>query len=322
MPGYAGEMRTAPRIMTTAPGTRVEAFGPVEWGLLAGIALTWGSSFLWIAIGLETFRPGLIGFLRIALGALAVGLVPRSRRPVDREDWPRIALLGLLWMSIPLVLFPVAQDLGISSSVAGMLNGAMPLFAGLFAALLLRQAPGLRQVLGLVVGFAGVVLVSLPALQGADATALGAGLLILATALYGLSANLAVPLQQRYGALPVVFRAQLAAVAFLLPVGLWSLPGSTFAWPGALSVLVLGFFGSGLAFVAMAVLVGRAGATRGAVAIYFIPVVALILGVAVRGESVAPVSLAGVGLVILGAILTSRRERSKRTARAEAPTTA
>jgi drug/metabolite transporter (DMT)-like permease len=315
-------MRTAPRIMSTTHGTRAEAFGPVEWALLAGIAVMWGSSFLWIAIGLDTFRPGLIGFLRIALGALAVGLVPRSRRPVEREDWPRIALLGLLWMSIPLVLFPVAQDLGISSSVAGMLNGAMPLFAGLFAALLLRQMPGARQILGLVVGFAGVVLVSLPALQGAQATALGAGLLILATALYGLSANLAVPLQQRYGALPVVFRAQVAALVFLLPVGLWSLPGSTFAWPGALSVLVLGLFGSGLAFVAMAVLVGRAGATRGAVAIYFIPVVALILGVAVRGEQVAPISLAGVGLVILGAILTSRRDRTAPSERRETPTTA
>jgi drug/metabolite transporter (DMT)-like permease len=161
-----------------------------------------------------------------------------------------------------------------------------------------------------VVGFGGVVLVSLPALQGASATAIGAGLLILATALYGLSANIAVPLQQKYGALPVIFRAQMVALAAVLPFGLWSLPGSRFTWPAILAMLVLGLLGTGLAFVAMSVLVGRAGATRGAVAIYFIPVVALILGVTVRGESVSPVSLLGVALVILGAVLTSRRERS------------
>jgi drug/metabolite transporter (DMT)-like permease len=59
----------------------------------------------------------------------------------------------------------------------------------------------------------------------------------------------------------------------------------------------------------MAVLVGRAGATRGAVAIYFIPVVALILGVTVRGESVSLLALAGVPLVLVGAFLASRRER-------------
>jgi drug/metabolite transporter (DMT)-like permease len=302
-------MKTSPRLITTARGTRTEAFGPTEWGLLAAIGLMWGSSFLWIAVGLESFRPGLIAFLRIALGALSLALVPGTRRRVAREDWPRVVLVGIIWMSIPLLLFPVAQDLGISSSVAGMLNGAMPLFAALFAAILLRQAPAGRQVAGLVLGFGGVALITLPSAGGASATALGAGLLILATAMYGLSANLAVPLQQRYGALPVVFRAQLVAVVALLPVGLWSLPGSRFAWPGALSMVVLGVFGSGIAFVAMAVLVGRAGATRGAVAIYFIPVVALVLGVTVRGEEVAPVSLVGVVLVILGAILTSRRER-------------
>ena len=302
-------MRTSPRLITTARGSRTEAFGPVEWGLLAAIGLMWGSSFLWIAVGLETFRPGLIAFLRIALGALSLAVVPGTRRAVAREDWPRVVLVGIIWMSIPLLLFPVAQDLGISSSVAGMLNGAMPLFAALFAAVLLRQAPAGRQVVGLVLGFGGVALITLPSAGGESATALGAGLLILATAMYGLSANLAVPLQQRYGALPVVFRAQLVAVVALLPVGLWSLPGSHFAWPSALSMVVLGVFGSGIAFVAMAVLVGRAGATRGAVAIYFIPVVALVLGVTVRGEEVAPVSLVGVVLVILGAVLTSRRER-------------
>jgi drug/metabolite transporter (DMT)-like permease len=303
-------MRTSPRIITTARGTRAEAFGPTEWGLLAAIAAIWGSSFLWIAIGLESFRPGLITVLRIGLGAAALVLFPKARTPVAREDWPRIVLLALLWVAIPLLLFPVAQDLGISSSVAGMLNGAMPLFAALFAALLLRQAPAARQALGLVVGFGGVVLVSLPALQGASATAIGAGLLILATALYGLSANVAVPLQQKYGALPVIFRAQVVALVAVLPFGLWSLPGSRFSWQAILAMLVLGILGTGLAFVAMAVLVGRAGATRGAVAIYFIPVVALILGVSVRGENVSPVSLLGVVLVILGAVLTSRRERS------------
>jgi drug/metabolite transporter (DMT)-like permease len=303
-------MRTTPRLITTSRGTRTEAFGPTEWGLLLAIGLMWGSSFLWIAIGLESFRPGLIAFLRIALGALSLALVPGTRRAVSREDWPRIALIGIIWMSAPLLLFPVAQDLGISSSVAGMLNGAMPLFAALFAALLLHQMPAGRQVAGLLVGFAGVVLITLPSASGASATALGAGLLILATALYGLAANLAVPLQQRYGALPVVFRAQLVAVVALLPVGLWSLPESHFTWPSALSMVVLGVFGSGVAFVAMAVLVGRAGATRGAVAIYFIPVVALILGVTVRGEEVSPLALVGVVLVILGAILTSRRERA------------
>jgi drug/metabolite transporter (DMT)-like permease len=135
---------------------------------------------------------------------------------VAREDLPRIALLGITWMGVPLILFPVAQQ-WIDSSVAGMLNAALPLTSAVWAAALLRRWPEGRQVLGLVVGLVGVVLISLPELptdaiasEGSAATLLGVGLVLLAVVLYGLSTNLAVPLQQRYGGLPVLLRAQLA----------------------------------------------------------------------------------------------------------------
>jgi drug/metabolite transporter (DMT)-like permease len=309
-------VRAAP-IIATARGTRTEAFGPVEWGLLASIALMWGSSFLLIAIALETTEPGLIVFLRLAFGAAALSLVPRARRRVDREDLPRIALLGLVWMAVPLTMFPVAQQ-WIDSSRAGMINGAMPLFSALVAALLLRAMPGTRQVLGLLVGFTGVVLITLPAAEGASVQTLGLLLVLLAVMLYGLAANLAVPLQQKYGALPVVWRAQVVAVVLTLPYGLISLPGSSFDWGSVGAMAVLGLLSTGLAYALMATLVGRAGATRGAVAIYFIPVVATILGVVFLDEVVGALALAGVSLVLVGAWLTSRREGSLPRPRAPA----
>lgn len=299
----------ATSVISTARGTRTEAFGPIEWALLASIALMWGSSFLLIAIGLESFEPGLIAMLRLAFGTAAVALARGARRKVEREDWPRIVLLGLVWMAVPLALFPIAQQ-WVASSVAGMINGAMPLFAALFAWWLLGRGPALRQGAGLLLGFSGVVLIILPTAQGASATAVGAGLLLLATMLYGLAANIAVPLQQRYGALPVVLRAQLVALVAVTPYGLLSVPGSSFSWSAGLAMLVLGVFATGVAFIAMATLVGRAGATRGAVAIYFLPVVAVVLGVVFRAESVHRISLIGIALVLGGAYLTSRRERA------------
>lgn len=300
--------RTAP-VIATARGTRTEAFGPLEWGLLAAVAGMWGSSFLFMAIGLEAFEPGLVALLRLALGAFALSLIPRARRPIAREDRPAVALLGAVWMAIPLTLFPVAQ-LWIDSSRAGMINGAMPLFAAGIAAILLRSMPGPRQVLGLLVGFAGVVLVTVPVAEGGGTNALGVVLALAATILFGLSANLAVPLQQRYGALPVVWRAQLVAVVLVLPYGLVSIPGSEFEVASLLALIVLGLLSTGLAFLLMAVLVGRAGATRGAVAIYFLPVVATTLGVVFRDETVGPIGIVGMALVLVGAWLTSRREES------------
>ena len=300
--------RPRQRLLETSGGTVTDAFGAAEWGLLAGIAAIWGSSFLFMAIGLETLRPGVVTLARLGLGALALACVPRARRAVERSDLPRIALLGVVWMAIPLTLFPIAQQ-WIDSSVAGMINGGVPITTAIWSTVLLRRAPGPRQLLGIGVGFVGVVAIFVPELQGSSATALGAGLVILAIALYGLAANMAVPLQQRYGALPVLLRAQLAALVLVTPFGLWQLPGSTFAWAPVLAMVPLGVLGTGLAFAAMTTLVGRVGGPRGSVAIYFVPVVAVILGVAVRGEQVAPMAVLGTVLVLLGAWITSRRER-------------
>lgn len=299
-------MRRRP-LIETAHGTRREAFGPQEWGLLASIAAMWGASFLFIEIGLEHFGPGLVAFGRVAIGAITLALLPRSRGPVDRADLPRVALLGLVWMAAPLLLFPIGQQ-WIDSSLAGMINGAVPVFAAVTAAILLRRLPAGRQLTGIAIGFVGVVGVLWPATRNADGSALGAGLVILAVLCYGVAVNLAVPLQQRYGALPVLFRAQLVALVLLAPAALVSLPGSEFAWSSALAVMALGFFGTGWAFVAMTTLVGRVGATRGSVAIYFLPVVAIALGVVFRDERVATISLIGTGLILAGAYLTSRRE--------------
>jgi drug/metabolite transporter (DMT)-like permease len=303
------------RLLTTGRGTNLEAFGAVEWGLLAAIATIWGSSFVLMEIGLRAFEPGLITLLRVGLGAMALALVPRARRTrVAREDLPRVALLGVIWIGVPLLLFPIAQQ-WVDSSVAGMLNGAMPLTTAAWSALLLARLPARTQAIGLVVGFLGIVAISLPeipigsiAAAGTAETALGTTLVLIAIVLYGLSANVTVPLTQRYGSLPVLFRAQLAALVVIAPFGLAAIPGSTFAWGPALAMVPLGVLGTGLAFVLMGTLVGRVGGPRGSIAIYFVPVVAIVLGVVALGEAVHPLALLGTGLVLVGAWVTSRRE--------------
>jgi drug/metabolite transporter (DMT)-like permease len=299
------------RLIESGTGSIAEAFGAAEWGLLAGTALIWGSSFLLIEIGLMSFRPGVVALARVLLGIVALALFKAARKPVDRDDLPRVALLGIVWMGFPLVLFPLAQKM-ISSSVAGMINGAVPLMAAGWTVILLRRLPGRTQMIGLTTGFLGIAAISWPEVQGSRATALGVALVVLAVLFYGLAVNIAVPLQQRYGALPVLLRAQLASLIIILPFGLWSLPGSTWSWGAAVAMIPLGFLGTGLAFIMMTTLVGRVGPSRGSVAIYFVPVVAILLGVTLLGETVALSAVVGCGLVLAGAWLTSRRESVSR----------
>ncbi len=299
------------RLITTAHGTRPEAFGPAEWSLLAAVAVIWGSSFLWIEYGLESFRPPVVTTARVLLGVLALAVVPGARRTrIDRSDWPRVVVLALTWMSVPLLLFPVAQR-WIDSSVAGMINGAVPLTTALVTVFVLRALPGRVQLAGLLVGFSGVVCIAWPSVQDVGATAFGFLLCVVAVFLYGIGANVAVPLQQRYGALPVLLRALLVALVIVTPVGVAALPGSEWNAGNAAAMVPLGLLGTGWAYVAFATLSGRAGATRGAVAIYFTPVVAIVLGVVVRDEHVAVIALLGAALVMIGAWLTSRSEADR-----------
>lgn len=291
----------------TSTGTHREAFGSVEWGLLAAVATIWGSSFVFMAIGLDSFRPGVITLVRVGLGAATLALFPKARVHVEREHLLRIGVLGVIWIAIPLTIFPIAQQ-WIDSSVAGMLNGGVPITSVLWATLLLRALPGWRQVLGIGIGFIGVVAISIPEVAESSSTALGVSLVLIAIVLYGLSTNLAVPLQHRYGALPVLLRAQLVALVFVTPYGLFHLNGSTWAWDSALAMIPLGVLGTGLAFVLMGTLVGRAGASRGSIAIYFVPVVAMVLGVLVRSETIEPIAAVGTAAVLVGAWIASRKE--------------
>ena len=266
----------------------------------------WGASFLFIEIGLDAFEPGLITWIRVSLGAAAIGLLPGARAPVGADAWPRLILLGFTWIAIPFTLFPIAQQ-WINSSLAGILNAAMPLFAAVIAAILLGRLPRRVIIAGLLIGFLGVIFVSLSS-EGGDSAVLGIILVLAATVGYGFSTNIAVPLQQQSGSLPVVWRVQMIAAAATLPFGVYSIGGSTFEVPSLLAVVTLGVFGTGVALAVMTQLIGRVGATRGAIAIYLVPVVATILGVWLRDDRVTVLTFIGMALVLAGAYLASRKD--------------
>ena len=297
------------RMISTAAGTRSESFGPAEWGLVGFLALTWGASFFFIDIALDSLSPGVITWLRAALGATALALSPAARGQVDSQSWPQIVLLGFTWIAIPFTLFPIAQQ-WIESSLTGILNATMPLFAAGIAAVLLRKLPAPIHLVGLFLGFVGATLVTLPSWGEGDNAALGIALVLLATLLYGFSVNIAVPLQQANGALPVVLRAQLVAAIATIPFAVIGVGDSSFEWSGLGAVFVLGVFGTGIALAVMTSLVGRVGATRGGVANYFIPIVAVVLGVVFRDETVALLTIFGMGVVLAGAYLASRKEQA------------
>lgn len=280
------------------------AMATADWTVLGVAALTWGASFLFIAVGLDAFPPMTVAFGRIALGALTLTVVPSAHRRVEAVDRGRFVLLGVVWMAVPLSCLPIAEQ-WISSSLAGLLNGGTPIAAAVAAAIIHRTRPTGRQLVGLSIGMAGMVCISGPSFAGTAREALGAGLVVVAISCYGVATNLAGPLQLKYGGATVMRRVETIGALVIAPFGLWGLRSSHPTVPSVLAVTALGVVGTGVAFVAVAWVIGRIGALRTTMVTYLMPPVSLALGVIVRDERVRVINLIGIVMVLGAAVLLS-----------------
>lgn len=288
-----------------AAGTNSGNFNRGDWGLLLTTALIWGSSFLWIAISLDSFHPGVIACGRMVLGAAVLWTLPVSRTPIARSAWPALAVVAIAGNGAPAVFFPLAQE-RVESSVAGMLNSVSPMIVLMISVIMVRSFPQQRQIMGLLIGLCGAVLLAVPNLIGADAQPLGVALVLAAICGYALSNNFLPRLVQDYNAAAVMARAMLASAILLLPYGVFGATRSSFSWGSMAALTILGVVGTGFARSTFAALTGRVGAPRSALVGYLVPVVAVMLGVFVRNESVGALELMGTAIVLVGAALISR----------------
>jgi drug/metabolite transporter (DMT)-like permease len=270
--------------------------------------IIWGASFLFIAEGLQSVSPNGVAFVRIVVGFLTLSVVPAVRRPLARADRGKTMILGVIWMAFPLTMFPFAEQ-HVSSALAGMLNGAVPLFVAATATAISRRLPAPAILGGLAVGFLGAILVAAPGMTSSgDAGGQWIGVLLILAALvsYGFAYSLSGPLQQRNGALPVIWRALGVAVVLTAPFGVPAVLAGHWTLRAAAALVALGAGGTGIAYVMTATAAGRMGATVASVNNFYIPVVALALGIGLRHERVSPISMAGAAICLAGAWMIRR----------------
>jgi len=303
--------KTAPTIARATAQNEGE-FNTLDWGLFVGVSLIWGSSFLLIAEALEGLTPGTVTLGRVGLGAvtlLALRAVSSDLPRVEPSDRKTILLLSLIWVAIPFTLFPLAQE-HINSAVTGLLNGATPVFAGAVSALLYKLAPKGIQLLGIVIGFAGIILISFGSTGGGTTEVKGVLMVLAATVCYGFAMNIAAPVQAKYGSIVTMSSVLALATIWVVPVGLRNFGDNEWSAVPILAVIFLGAIGTGAAYWIMATLVGRVGAIRASFITYLIPVVSLVLGVTIRNDEVRLLAIIGALLTIAGAFLASRKSRS------------
>ena len=300
----------------------------VEFGVtvrFALLAIVWGASFLFIKVGLGGLSPGQVALARVALGAsaLAVVLVVR-RRPLPRDPvlWGHLVAVSVLLCVVPFLLFSWAEQY-ISSGLASIFNATTPLVTMLLAAAALpeeRFTP--PRVLGLLLGFAGVLTI-VGVWHGIDVShQLTAQLACLgATACYGacfvylrrfLSPRGTDPVVVAFGqtASATVILGLLTPVIAVTPVRL--------SLPVVGSMVALGVFGTGLAYVWNTRIIAAWGAANASAVTYLTPVVGVLLGVLVLGEPVSWNQPAGALLVVSGILAAHGKLSLRRSTRAEA----
>jgi drug/metabolite transporter (DMT)-like permease len=273
----------------------------------------WGSSYLFIKLAVDSFGTFTLITLRLLIGAAFLWLVllaSRTPLPRDRRAYGHLIVMGIINIAIPFGLITWAEQ-SVDSALAAILNSTVPLMVIVIAPLFLPDEPiRLNGLVGLAVGFIGVVLIVSPGLVGAAGTLTGQ------LALLGSSLSYAVGnvyARRNVRGLPPMIPAVLQVTVALVVVGLLALalerPWETSRpdLEGWFSIVWLGIFGSGLAYLAYFRLLSRWGATRTALVAYLLPVVGIVLGYLVRREPIDLSLIAGTVLVIAGVALVNGR---------------
>jgi len=289
-----------------------------EWLVFAALGFAWGSSYLFIKIGVETLTPFTLVAARLAIGTAVLALVMRltgHHLPRVRSAYGHLLVVALLGVVIPFSLITWGEQ-SIDSALAAILNGTVPLFAIVLAALVLADEPmTVNRVAGLLLGFAGVVALVGPNLRsGLAGGVAGEVALIVASVSYaaaGVYARWKVrDVSPQASALLEIGFAFV--ITLVLAFAIESPLATRVEASAVLAVVWLGLVGSGLAFMAFFWLLSRWGATRTSMVAYLIPVVGILLGVLVRHEEVTLLTMVGTAMVIGGVALANSRYGHRR----------
>ena len=284
------------------------------WGGFVFLTLAWGASFLWIKIAVEDVGPYVLVAIRMVFGLaglIGIVLVQKPSLPRERRIWWVLALLGLTNSSLPWLLIAWAEQT-IDSALATVLNSTVPLFTIFFAYFLLRDdRMNVRRVLGLLVGFTGVLLLAKPGAPTAitGRAFAGHGAMLLASLLYAFSVVYARRMLRNVAPLVQAFYSMLIGTALvwmalpLLNIPL-VMPSRAVVWIG---LVWLGVLSAGVASYILYFLLHAVGPTRTSMVTYMTPVVGVTLGVVVLDELLDFYLVAGMVLIVLGVWVVSRK---------------
>ena len=279
-----------------------------SWLLLVLIGAIWGSSFILMKKGLMVFSDVQIATMRMGMAWLVTLPFLLGRfKEISKKEWLILLSVGLLGNGLPAFLFATAQT-KIDSSLAGMLNSLVPLLTMTFGLLLFGLRTWLLQVIGLVIGFVGaIMLIVMPGgISGFQPAAL---LVVLASTCYAFNLNVVRRYLSKMPSMLITAGSFLWVGPFCLIYLFTTDFTSRFEHEAALqsfgAIVILAVVGTTIAVLMFNKLIQSGGAVFASMVTYIVPIVAIIWGV-LDGESISVWSILGVFVILAGVYLVNK----------------
>lgn len=294
-----------------------------DWGLFWLVGLIWGTSFFWIKIALEEVNPIILVAFRTLLGTIGLGLIifinkqSKVTWTAIKERLPVFLTLGLINITLPWLLISWAEQ-SIDSGTAAILNGSMPLFTIFLAPIFIdddRITP--LKLIGLIIGFLGVVILMAPSIQNKwSSNLLGQAASLLASFFY---ASATIYARKKTQGIPAQTQALLQLAAGTLIIWIiafftekpFILPEMPITW---LALAWLGVLGSCFAYIIYFYLLHKIGPTRTSMITYIPPLIGMLLGVGFLKEQFYWQALVGALMILSGiSIVNLKRKQEQKT---------
>jgi drug/metabolite transporter (DMT)-like permease len=290
--------------------------------LLGVLGIMWGTSYAFIKLGVETLPTFTLITARLAIGlAFLAAVVVASRTPLPRDarTYAHLFAMAVINVVIPFTLITWAEQ-SVDSAIAAILNGAVPLIVIVLAAIVFHDEPiTLNRLVGVIIGYVGVIVLVAPGLTSATAaeSTIGGEMALLgSTVAYAIGAVYARRTLRSRGlrpVIPAVFQVGFALVIVAVLAFALERP-LEITWTGnaVIAVVWLGLLGSGLAYLVNFRLLARIGATGTSQLAYLLPVVGIVSGALMFQEQIDAIVLVGTALVLGGVALVNSRYGQRR----------
>ncbi len=266
----------------------------------------WGGSFIFMRVAVPEFGIFALVEVRTLLATLVLLAVLAVRGGMGDmfSHWKAIALIGAVNTAIPFTLFNYSS-LHLEAGVNAILNATAPMFGAMIAFFWLSDRLTKKAVVGLVIGFTGVTVISVQKIGDQGISILPIVTALLATSCYGLAASMMKKYLQGVKPLAVATGSQASASLLLLPLALYTMPESmpsAVAWNNAIALAVLG---TGLAYILYFSLIANLGPAKAITVAYLVPLFGIVWGLVFLSEKLSLQTLLGGGLILSGVALTT-----------------